>query len=152
MVNGLRTRFDAVIIDSPALLASGDGEVVSRHVDKTVVVAEADASNMGDLEAAVNLVRMSGGLVSGVVLVEPSRSVGKASPSFRSTPSLGGRLNGRVNGDEPSAGRPVAELRRAPSRPVPRHLPRTDPVVERYNAEVPRIGSANPGDETPTRS
>lgn len=136
MVNGLRTRFDAVIIDSPAFLTSGDAEVVSRHVDKTVIVAQANTSNLGDLEAVATMVRMGGGLVSGVALVEPARSVGRVSRSARSTPALAARRHGPRNGDESTSGRSGAGGLRptmSPVHPADRRVPQIDRPIEYRN-------------------
>ena len=147
MVNGLRSRFDAVIIDSPAILASGDAEVVSRHVDKTVVVAEVDTSSRDDLQTAVGLVRRGGGLVSGVVLVESTRSVSTVSPSGRSVPRLGKRRESGTNGDR-SIMRPQSALGSPSSHPADRRVPRVDHVIDHRNGTTGGGRSSISGDET----
>jgi len=75
MINGLRSRFDVVIVDGPPILGAGDAAVISHHVDKTILVSEADSSTRSDLESALGIVEMSGGVVTAVVLAEKSRDI-----------------------------------------------------------------------------
>ncbi len=74
MINALRARFDAVIIDGPPVLVRGDAAVLGSHVDRTILVAEAGRSTGPDVRTAIDIVAMGGGRISGLVLTDTIRA------------------------------------------------------------------------------
>lgn len=73
MINALRSRFDVVIIDGPAVLAQGDSTVLAKYADRTVLVVEAGRSTGPDVRTAIDTVSMGGGRVHGLVLTDIGR-------------------------------------------------------------------------------
>jgi len=73
--------FDAVVIDSPPVLAVSDALAVSRYADRVCLVVRQDASERRNLRKAAELVRSSGGNLIGFVWNEfPFRVKGNAAP------------------------------------------------------------------------
>jgi succinoglycan biosynthesis transport protein ExoP len=73
--------FDAVVIDSPPVLAASDALAVSRFADRVCLVVRQDASDRRNLRKAAEMIRSSGGNLIGFVWNEHSfRVKGNAAP------------------------------------------------------------------------
>jgi len=73
--------FDAVVIDSPPVLAVSDALAVSRYADRICMVVRQDASERRNLRKAAELIRSSGGNLIGFVWNElPFRAKGNTTP------------------------------------------------------------------------
>ena len=73
--------FDAVVIDSPPVLAVSDALAVSRYADRVCLLVRQDASDRRNLKKAAELVRSAGGNLIGFVWNEhPFRVKGNAAP------------------------------------------------------------------------
>ena len=73
--------FDAVVIDSPPVLAVSDALAISRYADRVCLVVRQDASERRNLRKAAELVRSSGGNLIGFVWNEcPIRGKGTPAP------------------------------------------------------------------------
>jgi succinoglycan biosynthesis transport protein ExoP len=59
--------FDAVVIDSPPVLAVSDALAVSRYADRVCLVVRQEASDRRNLKKAAELIRSSGGNLIGFV-------------------------------------------------------------------------------------
>ena len=94
--------FDAVVIDSPPVLAVSDALAMSRYADRVCLVVRQNASERKNLRKAAEMIRSSGGNLVGFVWNElPVRAKGQLAPEpvvpF-SHPALAG------NGGEAAAG------------------------------------------------
>ncbi|WP_367871990.1 GumC family protein [Luteolibacter sp. Populi] len=73
--------FDAVVIDSPPVLAVSDALAISRYADRVCLVVRQNASERRNLKKASELVRSSGGNLIGFVWNEcPFRGKGNGAP------------------------------------------------------------------------
>lgn len=73
--------FDAVVIDSPPVLAVSDALAISRYADRVCLVVRQDASERRNLRKAAELVRSSGGNLIGFVWNEcPIQGKGNGAP------------------------------------------------------------------------
>lgn len=73
--------FDAVVIDSPPVLAVSDALAIARYADRVCMVVRQDASERKNLRKASELIRSAGGNLVGFVWNElPFRAKGDASP------------------------------------------------------------------------
>lgn len=73
--------FDAVVIDSPPVLAVSDALAISRYADRVCLVVRQNASERRNLKKAAELIRSSGGNLIGFVWNEcPIRGKGNAAP------------------------------------------------------------------------
>jgi polysaccharide biosynthesis transport protein len=73
--------FDAVVIDSPPVLAVSDALAMARYADRTCMVVRQGAGERRSLRKAADLIRSSGGNLVGLVWNEmPFRSKGNPAP------------------------------------------------------------------------
>lgn len=73
--------FDAVVIDSPPVLAVSDALAISRYADRVCMVVRQDASERKNLRKAAEMIRSSGGNLVGFVWNEqPVRAKGQPAP------------------------------------------------------------------------
>ncbi len=73
--------FDAVVIDSPPVLAVSDALAMSRYADRVCLVVRQNASERKNLRKAAEMVRASGGNLVGFVWNElPVRAKGQLAP------------------------------------------------------------------------
>jgi capsular exopolysaccharide synthesis family protein len=73
--------FDAVVIDSPPVLAVSDALAMARYADRTCMVVRQGAGERRSLRKAADLIRSSGGNLVGFVWNEmPFRSKGNPAP------------------------------------------------------------------------
>ncbi|MCW1913959.1 polysaccharide biosynthesis tyrosine autokinase [Luteolibacter sp. GHJ8] len=73
--------FDAVVIDSPPVLAVSDALAVSRYADRVCLIVRQDASDRRNLKKTSELLRSSGGNLIGFVWNEHSfRGKGNSAP------------------------------------------------------------------------
>jgi succinoglycan biosynthesis transport protein ExoP len=109
--------FDAVVIDSPPVLAVSDALAVSRYADRVCLVVRQDASDRRNLKKAAELVRSSGGNLIGFVWNEhPFRVKGNSAPepvipvSHPALSSSGVAVADEpaVNGEGPTPTSPIA--------------------------------------------
>jgi len=68
LMNELRQRYDAVVIDTPPVLAVSDAALVGALADGTIVVATANKTDQQDLENAVAQLRRLNVPMLGIVL------------------------------------------------------------------------------------
>ncbi|WP_197203647.1 GumC family protein [Crateriforma conspicua] len=73
----IRTLADIVVVDGGPVLSAADMECVSPHVDGVVIVARRDVSRVGDIQVAIDHLRMAETHVCGAVVVEPLKSDAK---------------------------------------------------------------------------
>jgi protein-tyrosine kinase len=71
----LRTRFDLVLIDSPAFETSPDGIAISRKVDGVVIVLEADKTRWPVVERLKEQILSNGGNILGIVFNKRRRYI-----------------------------------------------------------------------------
>ncbi|MEO1339192.1 MAG: polysaccharide biosynthesis tyrosine autokinase, partial [Myxococcota bacterium] len=67
-VEAQRREYSMIIIDSPPVVGLADAPLISRHVDATVFVIEANKVNFGQARAAVKRLRSNGANVIGAVV------------------------------------------------------------------------------------
>ncbi|MEL6540854.1 MAG: polysaccharide biosynthesis tyrosine autokinase [Pseudomonadota bacterium] len=67
-VEAQRRDYSMIIIDSPPVVGLADAPLISRHVDATVFVIEANKVNFGQARAAVKRLRSNGANVIGAVV------------------------------------------------------------------------------------
>ncbi|WP_264502893.1 GumC family protein [Luteolibacter flavescens] len=73
--------FDAVVIDSPPVLAVSDALAISRYADRVCLVVRQNASERKNLRKAAEMIRATGGNLMGFVWNElPVRSKGHSAP------------------------------------------------------------------------
>ncbi len=73
--------FDAVVIDSPPVLAVSDALAVSRYADRVCMVVRQEATERRSLKKAADLVRSAGGNLVGFIWNEsPAKSKGQPAP------------------------------------------------------------------------
>ncbi|MCZ4560891.1 polysaccharide biosynthesis tyrosine autokinase [Rhodococcus sp. IEGM 1401] len=70
VIADLRSRFDYVVIDSPAALAVTDAAVISAHGDVTVVVVGLNRVSVADLESLTNSIPDPAGVIADFGKVE----------------------------------------------------------------------------------
>jgi len=63
--------FDAIVIDSPPVLAVSDALAIARYADRTCLVVRRDASDRRQLQKSAELIRSAGGNLVGFVWNEP---------------------------------------------------------------------------------
>ena len=63
-----REQFDAIVIDSPPVLAVTDSVVLSRSADATFVVVSADRTEVAALDTTRDTLEAVGSSVAGVIL------------------------------------------------------------------------------------
>lgn len=68
LIESLRARFDAVVVDTPPLLAVSDAVAVAKTVEGTVVVAKAKHTEEHELSDAVEQLRQVDAPLIGIVL------------------------------------------------------------------------------------
>jgi succinoglycan biosynthesis transport protein ExoP len=68
LMDDLRSTYDIIIIDSPAVLSSGDAVTIGRHADGVVLVVRAGTVTMGEVRQSLATVERSGTRILGVVL------------------------------------------------------------------------------------
>lgn len=68
LLQALNQQFDAVIIDTPPVLAATDGVLLSTQVDAVVVVVRAGATKGGDLDHTVEMLDDVGAPIAGLML------------------------------------------------------------------------------------
>jgi Mrp family chromosome partitioning ATPase len=68
ILNLLRPRFDFLLVDSPALARSFDGVLLAPNVDGTLLVIEAEATKVTQVEALRDRLLENGGKVVGTML------------------------------------------------------------------------------------
>ena len=75
LLNELRTRYDAIIIDSPPLGIVPDALTLTPLVDQIILVAKDMDSSLNELQRGTRLLRERGAVVPGLVLtsVDPSQ-------------------------------------------------------------------------------
>ncbi|MCW1926214.1 polysaccharide biosynthesis tyrosine autokinase [Luteolibacter arcticus] len=102
--------FDAVVIDSPPVLAVSDALAMSRYADRVCLVVRQNASERKNLRKAAELIRSSGGNLVGFVWNELSvRSKGQPAPEPvvpYSHPALSG--SGETTGAGSASGESVS--------------------------------------------
>jgi succinoglycan biosynthesis transport protein ExoP len=74
LVERLGATHDVVVVDSPPLLAVTDATILSRLVDRTVVVSDASRSRRGHLSQSLGLLAQAGGRVAGLVFTHVRRT------------------------------------------------------------------------------
>ena len=67
-IEAQRQNYSMIIIDSPPVVGLADSPLISRHVDATVFVIEANKVNFGQARAAVKRLRSNGANVIGAVV------------------------------------------------------------------------------------
>lgn len=67
-ITDVRKHYDAVLIDTPPVLAVADATLMARYADLVLVVARAGQSRLADLDAACKRLRMCGVTAAGIVL------------------------------------------------------------------------------------
>jgi capsular exopolysaccharide synthesis family protein len=73
LIKQLRSTFNFVLIDSPAVLPYSDTGVIAGWTDGVVLVARVNSTRMVDLLAAANKLRMAGNEPLGIVLTDEKR-------------------------------------------------------------------------------
>jgi Mrp family chromosome partitioning ATPase len=75
LLNELRSRYDAIIIDSPPLGIVPDALTLTPLVDQIILVAKDMDSSLNELQRGTRLLRERGAVVPGLVLtsVDPSQ-------------------------------------------------------------------------------
>ena len=68
IIEGLKARYDLVIIDTPPVMAVADARIIGRVVDKTVFVVRWDKTPRKVARAAIEQLRRAGNDLAGVVL------------------------------------------------------------------------------------
>jgi capsular exopolysaccharide synthesis family protein len=68
MLAGLRGRFDAIVIDSPPVLAATDATLLAARADATVLVVRSDQTARPNAAAAVEMLGHATSRIMGVVL------------------------------------------------------------------------------------
>ena len=71
----LRTRFDLVLIDSPAFETSPDGIAIARRVDGVVIVVEAEKTRWPVVERLKEQILSNGGNILGIVFNKRRRYI-----------------------------------------------------------------------------
>jgi capsular exopolysaccharide synthesis family protein len=105
LVDACKQEADYVLIDSPPVLPVADARVISAVADVTFVVVTAERTNMGDVEAAVEMLRQVDAPVLGTILnaIPNNRRLGYrygydyygyGYGSYRSTYAPGSATNG----------------------------------------------------------
>lgn len=72
--NSLRGRFPWVVVDAPPLVSSPDAAVLASRSDAVMLVAAKGRRNLGEVEAANNLLRVLNCNTLGIVLTQPPGS------------------------------------------------------------------------------
>ena len=76
----LARQFDCIVIDSPPLLVSTDGQVIATAADETLLVVRSGKTTIKKLRAALATIVSVGGRVSGAALNRVSRESLLGSP------------------------------------------------------------------------
>lgn len=77
LVNSLRERFDAVIIDAPPILALADAVIVGSLAEGTVLVMEAGRNYHGSMRTSVDRLRKGGVRLLGAIITKQNvRDIG----------------------------------------------------------------------------
>jgi len=64
----MRTRYDAIIVDSPPIGVVSDALILASLVDQTVIVAKEDETSIAELIHGTRLLKDRGATVAGLVL------------------------------------------------------------------------------------
>jgi polysaccharide biosynthesis transport protein len=75
LIDGLRQRFDYVILDSPPTLSVSDAVALSRHVDGVLVVIQAGRASLPHVAQTLRSLEQVGAPVIGFVLNKAPRNV-----------------------------------------------------------------------------
>ncbi|MDW3681309.1 polysaccharide biosynthesis tyrosine autokinase [Cupriavidus sp. CV2] len=67
LLEALKANYDFILIDTPPVLAASDAAILSTKADAVFMVARADSTTVGELDAAGKAIRQSGGEVKGVL-------------------------------------------------------------------------------------
>ena len=65
LLDGLKSRVDWVLLDSPGVLGVADAVQVSCYVDGTILVVDGGRSRLSSVEATVQRLRMAGANLTG---------------------------------------------------------------------------------------
>lgn len=76
MFDAVHSRYEWVVVDTPAVVDFSDATRLARHADATLLIAQAGRTEFDTLRAAASELTRAGGHVAGVVFVEVTRSVG----------------------------------------------------------------------------
>jgi len=68
MLDDMRHRYDAIIIDTPPVLVVPDARVAARHVDAVVMTVRWDHTHKAQVRAALEMFSSVGIKVTGLVL------------------------------------------------------------------------------------
>lgn len=129
LLERLGATHDVVLVDSPPLLAVTDATILSRLVDRTIVVSDASRSRRGPLVQSLGLLEQAGGRVAGLVFTHVRRSgedvYGYEAWEPEAEPRTGGvrALPARLR----RGGRPVPAAS-VPVQPVPSRSPKSGRV------------------------
>lgn len=69
-IEGLRPHYSRIIIDSSPVMGIADAPLLSRHVDGTIFIVEANRVHFGQAKASLRRLRSVGARVCGVVLTK----------------------------------------------------------------------------------
>jgi succinoglycan biosynthesis transport protein ExoP len=64
----LRRHYDRIIIDTPPILPVSDGLILAMHVDTVIFVAKSDATSIGHIKQALDLLLRVNARVTGIVV------------------------------------------------------------------------------------
>ncbi len=68
--NDLQQQYDKIIIDTPPLMRSSDGVIISHYVDGTIITMEARKTKIDDAQNAIKQFKENGGTLIGAVLTQ----------------------------------------------------------------------------------
>ncbi len=68
ILDGLRERFDVVLMDSPPALVVTDASVLGMLADGLIIVARAGKTRMGELQATITELAQTGRPIAGLML------------------------------------------------------------------------------------
>lgn len=130
LVRRLGAAHDVVVVDSPPLLAVTDATILSRLVDRTLVVGDASRIRRGPLAQALGLLEHAGGRVAGLVLTHVRRS-GADVYGYEAREPVAGRwstgaralLSRLRRGGRPAAATNMLVKLPPPGRPAPDRMP-----------------------------
>jgi len=73
LIDDLESKFDFVLLDTPALLPVTDAAVVAKRVGSAILVATAGVTKRGQLAEAMESLEQANATVAGIVLMLPRR-------------------------------------------------------------------------------
>ncbi|MDH3678824.1 MAG: hypothetical protein OEV40_02620 [Acidimicrobiia bacterium] len=71
----LRSHFDVVVVDGPAVPDSGEASILSNHSDTTLLVGAMGRTSRSDLEDVIQTIALAGGTIGALTFTTPSRTV-----------------------------------------------------------------------------